>query len=249
MFNDNVILFLTACINPGKMPNTILTDKNERQFQYENALKWYLQNTLFRILFVENSGTDISDKFLSYINENRLEILTFNGNHTFDPKLGKGFGERNIIEYAIGHSFFLSKKPRVIKISGRIIIHNINELVMNSSTVNNIYVNTLIVDKRIFASSKLFICPFNFLQDFFLHDSLSIDESRKIYFEHCLYVSCKRWVENKCGKQKEFYLPILLEGVSGTSGKTLKNPSMPYINAMIKYLLRSIGIRKVKFYK
>ena len=245
----NDLIFLTACINPGNMPNTALQNANIRHVQYENALKWYLENTNYKILFVENSGVDISSDFSSYIKVNRLEVLTFDGNASFDKKRGKGYGEALIVKYALSNAKSFSSNPRIIKISGRIIIKNIISLVNHSKSRNDLYMNTLIVEKKNFASSKLIICPTEVLRNYFLPHINSINEEEKYYFEHCLFQSGLQWHYEKKGKQKDFFLPIFFEGVSGTSGKVLQNSKFPYTTALCKYILRCIGIRKVKFYK
>ena len=53
------ILLLTACINPDGMPFTCLADVGVRKKQYIEALNFYLKNTTRKIVFVENSGTDM----------------------------------------------------------------------------------------------------------------------------------------------------------------------------------------------
>lgn len=37
----SLTLLLTACVNPGNMPNNQLTNVTERESQYVNALKFY----------------------------------------------------------------------------------------------------------------------------------------------------------------------------------------------------------------
>ncbi|RYZ23735.1 MAG: hypothetical protein EOO10_20840 [Chitinophagaceae bacterium] len=58
------------------------------------------------MLFVENSGADVSPLFQEEINNGRLEVITFIGNN-YDRKLGKGYGEIRIIEKALNDSCFL----------------------------------------------------------------------------------------------------------------------------------------------
>ena len=60
------ILLLTACINPDGMPFTCLADVGVRKKQYIEALNFYLKNTTRKIVFVENSGTDISSSFKDF---------------------------------------------------------------------------------------------------------------------------------------------------------------------------------------
>ena len=75
------ILLLTACINPDGMPFTCLADVGVRKKQYIEALNFYLKNTTRKIVFVENSGTDISSSFKDF--QHRIEFLCFDGNLCF----------------------------------------------------------------------------------------------------------------------------------------------------------------------
>ena len=66
---------LTACINPGKMIHTSLTDVDIRRRQYKDALEFYLLQTDYPIVFVENSGTDISGDFRKFVEENAVNFM------------------------------------------------------------------------------------------------------------------------------------------------------------------------------
>ena len=102
------ILLLTACINPDGMPFTCLADVGVRKKQYIEALNFYLKNTTRKIVFVENSGTDISSSFKDF--QHRIEFLCFDGNLCFDKRKGKGYGEALILEYAMAKSEVSSQK-------------------------------------------------------------------------------------------------------------------------------------------
>ena len=112
---NKYVIVLTACINPGKMIHTSLTDVDIRRRQYEDALEFYLLQTDYPIVFVENSGTDISGDFRKFVDCGRLEFVTFQGNEEFDRKKGKGYGEALILEYALEHSLFVYMKVKVAK--------------------------------------------------------------------------------------------------------------------------------------
>ena len=77
---NKYVIVLTACINPGKMIHTSLTDVDIRRRQYKDALEFYLLQTDYPIVFVENSGTDISGDFRKFVDCGRLEFITFQGN-------------------------------------------------------------------------------------------------------------------------------------------------------------------------
>jgi hypothetical protein len=126
--NNNLLIFLTACINPENMAFTALLDMDRRKKHYIDALNFYIEKTNLKILFVENSGVDLSYLFQKEIKNERLEILTFNGND-HQKSLGKGVGEMVILEHAIAKSIFFKKSNFLFKITGRYKILNINQFI------------------------------------------------------------------------------------------------------------------------
>mgnify|MGYP006928564830 FL=1 len=143
---ENEILLMTACINPQGMANTALQDVEIRKKQYLDAVNYYLVHTHFNIIFVENSGFDISSLYQEYIEKGRIEVITYYGNN-FDKKLGKGYGEGLIICRALHQSKLLhDSKALVIKVSGRHVVKNINIIVRLSS---------------VFRADKMIACDIN----------------------------------------------------------------------------------------
>lgn len=210
------IILLTACVNPAGMAYTVLQDSEKRLLQYIIALKFYLSKTDLPIVFCENTNYDISNYFEKEIKEKRLEILTFDGNN-FDKGKGKGYGEALIIDHAIRNSKFINQSDRIIKITGRLIIENIVNLVRGAKINTCIYADIIGSDNNV-CCSICFISPVSFLKDYFLPDIESLNDSQNYYFEHLLFEKCKSW---KSGgyKWKEFYFPILIKGQSGSTGK------------------------------
>ena len=119
---------MTACVDPHGMSYTYLQDKDIRKQQYIEAIEFYLKKTSLPIVFAENTNTDFSHLFRRYIDENRLEYITFDGNSSYDKIKGKGYGEALIMMYAINHSHILNNCTYLIKVSGRIKVENIERM-------------------------------------------------------------------------------------------------------------------------
>ena len=103
---SNVILLLTACIKPNVTDTIAVSDWHERQRMYVEAVQWYVDNTPYEILFVENSGTDISQ--LVNDKDGRVEFLTFNSPPTV-PDRSRSYKEMEILEYAKAQSKTLNR--------------------------------------------------------------------------------------------------------------------------------------------
>ena len=126
-----VILLLTACIKPNVTDYIATSNYMERQNMYINALNSYISNTNFKIIFVENSGTDIKNAI--NVNSDRVEFLTFNSKPTI-PERSRSYKEMEILEYAFENSKFLKNDELIIvKITGRLKLLNINAII-NSLT-------------------------------------------------------------------------------------------------------------------
>lgn len=240
MKNMNNVILLTACVNPNGMGMTVLQDKNMRLKQYKDTLLWYLEHTKEAVVLVENTMCDFSKDFESYIGSGRLEFLTFEGNN-YDRVLGKGFGEALIIKYAMEHSKLLAKAEMITKITGRLKITNVEELVKVSNAVNTVYGNVSVINKRFLCDSRFFIVPRDFFCDYFLSGISDLNDSMCYYFEHLLYDKIVKWKKDG-NRHKEFYLPVDIVGTSGTSGNEYGLKNLRYIRAVIRYVTHLFGI-------
>lgn len=212
---QNIVIFLTACVNPHGMSNTLLVDPTVRLKQYLDAINFYIKHTDNNIVIVENSGYDLSRHFPS---SKRTEFLSFDGNN-YDKKLGKGYGEALIVEYALNNSFLLKKASAICKITGRNIVRDISKRVMMYESHVSQVIAMLDV-KRKFLTAKCICCPTIFWTDYFLPNKQLINDSEHIFFENILYQSLKKWLTD--GRELDWIiLPIPVDGISGTSGKSV----------------------------
>lgn len=211
------LILLTGCIDPQNMIYTDLLNKNVRERQYIDAIEFYLCKTELPILFVENSGNDISNHFKVYETNKRIEFLTFNGND-FEKKLGKGYGEMKILEYAIAHSNFIEQTDFIFKITGRYKILNINKYIKRYNSNYNIfdiYIN--FKNNLSFADSRFFCATKHFFSNFLVNNKYIINDSENIYFEHVLSNAVHEFIINGYSYSGLKHYPRI-SGVYATKG-------------------------------
>lgn len=239
-----MILLLTGCINPNGMTMTALSNQEERKRQYVEAIHFYLSNTSYPIVFSENSGTDISHLFKKEIKSGRLEYLSFSGNQ--NKEKGKGYGECEIIQYALNNSKIIHfvKDKRIAKITGRLIIRNINSIVRGHSILFPQKTVFCAINSNLsFPDSRFIIAPECFYQTF-LKSKEAINDTQGYFFEHALCDTIKR--------EKQFpYSPFLLmpqiEGMSGSSGEIYQKERIT-ISFAIKYFKYTYS-QRCSFYR
>lgn len=137
---ENIVILMTACVFPNDTKGTALQAPSIRKKQYLDAIDFYLRETPLKIVFCENSGTNLWDEIVSKGKNTRLEYLSFNCEGYRNK--GKGFGEAKIIQYAISNSQFIKDASFIIKITGRIIVKNINKLYLSTPKKTQ---NTIII--------------------------------------------------------------------------------------------------------
>lgn len=245
----NYVILLTACVNPNGMSFTKLQNTDERALQYIDALKWYLTNTEFKVVFVENTMSDFSLEFTDYINSGRLEYITFDGNN-YDRCLGKGYGEGIIIEMALKKSSFIKHADYIIKITGRLILKNINSIINKQKLHNTdlVCTNTCLRNGQCLCLSHVFIVPPLFLQNYFIPQIGTINDSVGFFFEHLLYNCTLKWKKDH-HKHTEFKLPLKIIGKSGSTGVEYSSGKFLALKAFVKYYLHKYSIYKSSLYK
>jgi hypothetical protein len=212
------VILLTGTIYPNNMGQTVLQDPVVRKEQYKESIYFYLKKTNLKIVFVENSNTDISNDFINENTIHRLEFLMFDGNN-YSRKFGKGYGEMKILNYAFENSVFIKNCDFVIKITGRIKIKNINIFINQINRL--LFKEFFILDFQRnlkWADSRLFIFYQNFFSKYLQKYGNQIDDSREINFEHAL---CKASLEAILDNVE--YYPLtdypVFSGSAGTTGK------------------------------
>lgn len=216
------LILLTGCINPMGMSFTKLQNPEVRRKQYIEAIKFYLTTTNNNIVFVENSGIDISGEFKEL--DTRLEIHTFS-NNDYNKNLGKGYGEMIILDYAFKNSTLLQSASSICKITGRYKILNIVGILQSYHDANCEIMADL--PKRLtYGDSRIFIAEKAFFLNFLLPSVDLVDDSKGIYFEHVL-CRCVLYAL----MEKYSYLPLKYKPrIVGQSGTDATNYDHSYWN-------------------
>jgi hypothetical protein len=134
-------LLLTANIKPNpRIYNTARFDPVLRRRDYEQALKFYLGcNTFESIVFVENSGADLTSLQRivdEAMHDKKVEFISFVS--PCPPERGKGYAELQMIDHAFQTSEHLSGQT-ICKITGRLIVRNIEKLASTMPPGKSLY--------------------------------------------------------------------------------------------------------------
>lgn len=240
---NKTCLLITGCINPdNRVPVLALSNAQARREQYVESLKYYIECSKYRnIVFCENSSSvednSIKEK-ANKLNKN-FEWISFSGNVKKTILHGKGYGEGEIVEYALTHSKILSRCDTFVKVTGRLIVHNINWCI-RLKTDNGAYFDI----SREYVDTRMYIMPVKFYNRFLISTYKEVNDNERRYLEHVIFEKMKLHPQNF--KQIPFYVNI--EGQSGSKGSRYeKENNTKTILKSIKKMAKAIVIRyKIK---
>lgn len=215
----NIPLLITSAINP--VANyTNLKNQEERINATKKSINFWISIGIKKIVLCDGSDYDLKKNFSNLIEKenqsHQIELISFKNNHKNVKKLGKGFGEGEIIRKALKTSIFLKNSDFFMKCTSKLWVENFFEI---SKNFNGIFLSDVqgllrpkMVDTRFYISSKSF-----FLENL-MSAYLDVNDDDGRFLEHCYMRKIREkklsgWISKKS---------INIVGLSGTSGKFQK---------------------------
>ncbi len=211
------VLLLTASVN-AKLASPIytkLTNTDERLFQYLGTLKRYIaESNSDAFVFCENTEYIIpkDDLFkLATENNKSIEFLSFLSDIESVKKLGKGYGEGECIEFAIKNSAYLQQNSICFfKVTGRLFIKNINEILLNNQKNENCFYTDGINAKSV--RTEFFKSQVSFFNQNLVQVYKNVNDSENKFLEYIYF-------EYLIGKKVKGMFPYpFIIGNSGSTG-------------------------------
>ena len=206
----SIPILLTSSIDPN---NCVFLERSlieDRKNDYLKSIKLWLTKTNFDLVYVDNSGYDISflkEEFKSY--GDRIEYHSLNNNN-FDRSLGKSYGELEIINYSLENSYKIKQFNFFLKSTGRYFLFNIENIISKIDLFDYNFIGHF--SENIMHTGFI---GFNidFYKDFYKNSFGStnpINDSNHYYLEHFFHYMASK-------TEKKYFLDELgIDGISGT---------------------------------
>jgi len=125
------LLLLTATVTPAPGANISRKDPAVRRSDYITAFSYWLNHPdprLGQILFIENSGADLSDfKAAAAESRKQVEFISIPPNPP-PPGMHYGYSEMQMIDQALSQSRLRQQTTHIIKATGRLIFPDLPRL-------------------------------------------------------------------------------------------------------------------------
>ena len=193
-----------------------IKNPEERLDQYMDSLKFYIINTNIRkIVFCDNSGYGFNKEELYLLadrNHKEVEIIQFIGDKNSIEKYGKGYGEGELVKYALENSRLLEETDYFIKVTGRLKVRNIN-IIKNKIDLNKIYFNKNVGEHQLM-DTVIYCIPKKIYIRYFMNAYKQVCDSEGRYIEQVF----KDIIYSKDLKIYNTPSYPFIEGFSGSTG-------------------------------
>jgi hypothetical protein len=212
-------LLITSSVHVSA-PETKIVDSNERISLTLFYLDlWVAKFPNLKIILCDGSGFDFSGHIRNDDRYKNIESISFKNNSTKVSEFGKGYGEGEIINFALENSKLLEHSNAFAKITSKMWVKNFrqcadiwrtNFLGMPMLSVSDDF-SSVQLDR---IDTRFWITDTKFFKEFFSQAYLNVRDSEGYFLEHAF----RDVVLNKRIKNFGFSIYPDIEGVSGSLG-------------------------------
>lgn len=215
---ENICLVMTGCISPpAQVVKLCVRDKDYREQQYIQAICFYIENTAIKnIVFCDNSAHPLNEMLCKKAREKRknFEWLSFQGNTKKTEEFGKGYGEGEILEYAINNSKLINNCKYMAKVTGRLRLLNIDNVLRLLFSSPYHFSSFLDKANHLFVDTRFFVVETDCFRDEFLLAYKNVNDSNGYIYEYAI----ADIIQKERIKYRSFPLALNIAGDSGSSG-------------------------------
>lgn len=233
----NPVLLITSSIKVHAEQVKLVNENERLSLTLEAIKKWQVSYPGIKIVLCDGSNYNFNSLLNQYKSAD-IEFISFNNDYQKIIKQGKGYGEGEIISYALKKSKLLKDAEYFTKITGRLFIKNYKTILSNFQqdilfelNFKNKY--SLINIEPYYVSTRFYIVSKDFYIEHLRDLRKNVCESRS----YCIEDAFKDTIVNKNLINIKYLITnqILLEGKSGTD-----NTDYVHSESLLKNQFRNI---------
>ncbi len=217
-------VLLTTCIVPDDS-DVLLKAPEQRLFHtLESVGKWLAYQDLVQLVICDGSGYDFSEVLAQQFPGADIELLAFKNNKDMVLRHGKGYGEGEIIKYALQHSRRIAAAGQFAKCTGKLWVDNFRDCIrewrgpfLGKAHFEQVF--SLRPTTLAYMDTRFYVSQVAFYQRYFADAHVGIGGPHGISIED----SFKNIVVEQGLQHILFATPPVICGVGGGSGSYYKN--------------------------
>jgi hypothetical protein len=236
-------ILLTSCVIISDL-SVSLKDKDARiRLTMESIEKWLAISPELNLVICDGSNFDFTNLVRERFPDAKIECLFFDNNKEFVRLYGKGYGEAEIVKYALLNSTYIGQADYFAKCTAKLWVDNFHECLKswNGNFVCKGYFENVFSLKKTkfeYVDTRFYLAKSSFYLNYLdaAHLDLGTEHGRSL--EYCF----KEVVTKQKFEHVMFNVPPVICGVGGGSGTYYKNN----LKRRIKEVIRMWIVRKSK---
>ncbi len=195
---------------------------HERRLEYtlEGIGEWVARVPELRIVVCDGSNVDLTSTIREKWPTSTIEVLHFQNNEKKVARFGKGFGEGQIIMFALKKSQLLRQAPVFMKCTGKLWVENFHEVLANIRRTNGFMIRWRADEhgqrKPFWVDTRFFVVEKTFFRKHLASAYRDVDIRAGHYIEH---VYAERLGKISAVRKLRFVVKPEIHGVSGSTGQ------------------------------
>ena len=217
-------VLLTSCVIVADHSVSLKSEDSRIRLTVESIEKWLAISPDLRLVICDGSNFDFSGIVLEKFPRANIECLHFQNSSEMVVMYGKGYGEGEIVNYAIANSAYLGQSSYFAKCTAKLWVENFLDCVAgwNGTCLCKGYFSDVFSFKRTqfeYIDTRFYLVSKTFYSKYLASAYLNVGGERGLSLEYCFRDVI---MENKLGKIL-FNVPPEIYGVGGGTGTYYKN--------------------------
>lgn len=215
------VLLITTAVRSAPSVNVRLRDSASRlEFTLEGLGEWLNMFPDLRIVVCDGSNVDLTVLIREKWPTANVEVLHFQNDEKNVARFGKGYGEGQIIAFALKKAKLLRGAPVFMKCTGKLWVENLRDALASLPTPNGFMIRQRPGDDGerapFWIDTRFFIVETRLFRKHLASAFRDVDVRARRYIEH---VYCERLMKISTPGRLRFGVKPRVRGVSGSTGK------------------------------
>ena len=225
-----------------------LKDTNARiDLAIESVMQWHRIDPDLPLVLCDGSNYDFTSRVKECLPSALVECLRFENDQDKVRLLGRGYGEGEIVRYAIRNSKFIKSAGNFAKCTSKLWVDNYPECAQawnGNLLLKGVFENVFSMNKRVkfsYIDTRFYICSTSTYESLFIDAHLGVRKKKGHGLEDCFH----EIVTSQSLRNCLFLTPPIICGVGGGTGKHYKHS----VKRKIKEKIRNWLVRANPNYK
>ncbi len=218
---DLPVLLITTAVRAAPSVSVRVSDHQRRlEYTLEGIGEWVARVPELRIVVCDGSNSDLTSAIRENWPTSTIEVLHFQNNEKKVARFGKGYGEGQIMAFALKKSKLLRQAPVFMKCTGKLWVDNFHEVLAGIRSTNSFMIRWRPDEhgqrKPFWVDTRFFVVEKTFFRKHLASAYRDVDIEAQHYIEH---VYAERLGAVAAERQLRFLVKPQIRGVSGSTGQ------------------------------